>query len=185
MSWIDEIKLSRWLDNFVALTQTYGVNLIGAGGVAVDNPNYQTTMPDGSVVIGRTEVAFKAPSQPLVWFTTIPPSVAAERFLSNYGAWQTSQHAKIAGRRFIIRAIRWQSQGVTPAQNMTLQLYHNGVSMGPTWSMIIPSGAGPNYKQELRPSTPFVTGNGCVIALSATQAGVGLSANMNATIVVD
>lgn len=184
MSWIDDIKLARWLNNFVALNQTFGVNLIGLGGKAVDNPNYVTTLPDGSQVTGRTEITFPPPNQPLIWPVAIPPSVAAERWLSNYGSWQTTQHAKIAGRRFFINAIRWQSQGFTPAQNITLQLYHNGASMGPTWSMIIPSGAGPNYKQELRPSTPFTTSNGCVIGISATQAGVGLSANMNATIVV-
>lgn len=185
MSWIDDIKLVRWFNNGVALLQTQGVNLIGLGATAVDNPNYQTTLPDGSIAQGRTEISVPCPNQPFTWEVATPPSVAAERWLSNYGAWQGGQHGKTFARRFIIYAIRWKSQGFTPAQSMTLQLYHNGATMGAAWSMVIPGGAGPNYEQELRPSVPFVTGNGCIIGLSATQAGTGLSAGMKAIITVN
>lgn len=185
MSWLDDIKLVRWLNNGVATQQAQGVNLVGLGAVATDNPQFLTTLPDGTVVQGRTEIVLPCPNQPMVWSVNIPPSVAAERFITNYGSYFAAKHGKIAARRFMINSISWQSQGFTPAQNMTLQLYHNGASMGASWSMIIPSGAGPNYKQELRPVVPFTTSNGCVICLSVTQAGVGLSANMNAVIVVN
>lgn len=184
MSWIDEIKLARWLNNGVAAVQTYGVNLIGLGVSAVDNPNYQTTLPDGSIAQGRTEIAFPDPNQPLIWFAANAPAVAAERFLSNYGSYFAAAHAKIVPRSFVINAIRWKSQGFTPAEAMTLKLYHNGTAVGAAWQMVIPGGFGPNGEQELRPSTPFVTGNGCVISISLTQAGVSASANMNAVISV-
>lgn len=181
MSWIDEIKPARWLNGGVAMIQTYGVNLIGRGGVAVDNPTFVTTLPDGTQVTGRTEIVFTAPNQPLVWSVNTPPAIAAERWISNYGAYTTTLHGKIAARRFMINAIRWQSQGITPAQSMLLQLYHNGAAV-PGWSMTIPATAGPNYKQELRPSAPYTTSNGCVLGISLTQAGAGASANMNAII---
>lgn len=185
MTWLDDIKLARWLNAGVAKAQSFGVNLIGLGATAVDNPLYQTTLADGTIAIGRTEIAFPCPNQPIIWSVNIPPSVAAERFITSYGSYFAAQHGRIFARKFQINAIEWQSQGFTPAQSMVLQLYHNGATMGPTWAMTIPAGAGPNYKQELRPAVPFVTGNGCVISLSVTQGGVGLSANMNAVIVVN
>lgn len=172
MSWIDEIKLARWLNSGVAARQAYGVNMVGLGVGAVDNPDYPTTMPDGSVVVGRTELSFPDPNQPLIWFAAAAPAVAAERFLSNYGAYQVGQHGKIVPRGFLINAIRWQSKGITPAEAITIKLYHNGVAVGATWQMTIAGAVGPNYKQELRPSVPFSAGNGSVIALSFTQAGV-------------
>jgi hypothetical protein len=181
MSWIDEIKLARWLNNGVAMVQTFGINLIGSGATAVDNPTYSTTLPDGTVVTGRTEIAFPPPNQPMVWSVPAAPAVAAERFISNYGLFFATQHGKIAARRFKLNSIRWQSKGITPAQSMLLQLYHNGATV-PGWSMTIPALAGPNYKQELRPSTPFITSNGCVLCISLTQAGVGASATMNGVI---
>lgn len=184
MSWLDDIKLARWLNNGVPLQQAQGVNLIGLGGIAIDNPQFLTTLPDGTVVQGRTEITVADPDQPLIWFAANAPAVAAERWLSNFGAYQLGQHYKFTRRGWTINAIRWKSQGFTPAQNITLKLYTNGGAAGASWQAIIPSGAGPNYEQELRPPTPLTISSGSTVGLSFTQAGTGASANMNAVITV-
>lgn len=183
MSWIDDIKLVRWLNNGVASAQVQGANLIGLGATAVDNPNFSTTLADGSVVKGRTEIIVPPPNQPLLWFAAAAPAVAAERWITNYGAYSASvSHAKIVARRFAINAISWRSQ-VQPAEAITLKLYHNGAAAGVTWQLVIPGGA-TNYYAELRPTVPFITGGGCVIGISLTQAGVSAVGNMRAIISV-
>jgi hypothetical protein len=185
MSWIDEIKLAKWLNNGTAMAQTFGVNLIGKAVQAVDNPTYLTTLPDGSQAAGRTEITFLDPNQPLTWTVANAPAVAAERWITNYGIYTTSNaYGRFCRRGFIINAVRWRSQGITPAQNILLKLYVNSSAAGASWQTTIFAAGGPNLEVVIAPPSPLVVSSGSVIGISLTQAGAGVSANMNAIISV-
>ena len=185
MSWINEIKLARWIDSLgLSKAQAEGVNLIGLGATAVDNPNFQTTMADGSIVTGRTEIAFPQSGPTLMWQFQDAPGVAALRYLSNYGSWFAAPHAKIVPRQFVIKSIQYTAQGTGPSvDSLTIQLYHNNAVV-PGFSLVIPGGVAAGYFASVSPVTPFTTGNGCLIGLGVTQSGAQAATFMRGNITV-
>jgi hypothetical protein len=185
MSWLDDIKLAYWGLNGAAPSQrTQGVNLVDRGITAVDNPNFVTTLPDGTAVNGRTELAIPAPGPNFVWYARAAPAVAADRWLSNYGAWQTSQNfCKCNTIEFQATALSFMCRGGMPPEDIVITLYRN---LNPVagWSMTLFGGSGPIYKAEIRPTTPLLVGNGNLVGIRATQAGATARPGWNASFIL-
>ncbi len=181
MSWLDEIKLAVWGVNDAAATKRVsGINFRESGIGVADNPNALTTMPNGQVVQGRTELTVNAPAPNMVWFAQAAPAVAADRWLSNYGVWSGVDHCKCNTVAWRATRLSFMCTGGMPANDIVVMLYLN-LNPQAAWTMTLNAGAGPTYKNSVAIPGGILVGNGGLVGIRCTQAGTDPRPNWNAS----